>query len=175
MRNFYLSLVVLCASVSTALSQVPAELETMYLGNDNHVTLNIPARLADRMVTSATHRPDVSVAVEESVNDAGTTPDKPVSSVATGAKTGGYRVQVYLDNNARTAKNEARARARNISERFPNYPTYVVYSSPYWRLRVGNFRSHEEADEAAAEISAAFPSYAREVRVVRDRIVVTSD
>ena len=87
-------------------------------------------------------------------------------------KMGGYRIQVFSDNNARTAKSEARTRARNISAQFPQYPTYVVYSSPYWRLRVGNFRTQEEASQAARELKEAFPRYSREIRVVRDRVVI---
>ena len=160
-------------NVAMIYAQSTAGIETMYLGADNHVTLHIPARLADRLVTApvSAENPSVSVNPESSEeSSAGVS-----SSSAQGAKTGGYRVQVFLDNNARTAKNEARARARNISEQFPHYPTYVVYSSPYWRLRVGNFRTHDDADAAAAELSAAFPAYAREIRVVRDRIVVSSD
>ncbi len=85
-------------------------------------------------------------------------------------KTAGYRVQVFADNNARTAKGEARARERSVMMAFPQYPTYVAYSSPYWRLRVGDFKSQAEADKAAAEIRRAFPAYAKEVRVVRDHI-----
>lgn len=85
-------------------------------------------------------------------------------------KTAGYRVQVFADNNARTAKMEARARERSLATAFPHYPTYVAYSSPYWRLRVGDFRNQAEADKAAAEIRRAFPAYAKEVRVVRDHI-----
>lgn len=88
-------------------------------------------------------------------------------------KMGGYRIQVFSDNNARTAKSEARTRARNISAQFPQYPTYVVYSSPYWRLRVGNFRTQEEANQAAHELKEAFPRYSREIRVVRDRVVIS--
>lgn len=84
----------------------------------------------------------------------------------------GYRVQVFSDNNSRTAKNEARSKARNISARFPEHRTYVIYNSPYWRLKVGDFRSQTEANEFAEEIRKAFPSYAKEVRVVRDRITV---
>jgi hypothetical protein len=95
---------------------------------------------------------------------------KPVAN-----KSGGYRIQVFSDNNARTAKSEARVRARNVSARFPQYPTYVVYSSPYWRLRVGNFRSQEEANAAAAHIKEAFPAYSKEIRVVRDRIVLSGE
>lgn len=55
------------------------------------------------------------------------------------------------------------------------FVTYVVYNSPYWRLRVGNFKTNEEAQTAAEELRMAFPSYAREIRVVRDRIVVDAE
>lgn len=82
----------------------------------------------------------------------------------------GYRVQVFADNNVRTAKTEARQRERAISQSFPDYGTYVSYASPFWRLRVGDFRSQYEAEKAAAEIKKHFPRYAREVRVVRDRV-----
>lgn len=82
----------------------------------------------------------------------------------------GYRVQVFSDNNARTAKNEARSKSRVITERFPEYPTYVIFASPYWRLRVGDFRTQDEARQAAQEIKRAFPSFGKEVHVVRDRI-----
>lgn len=84
----------------------------------------------------------------------------------------GYRVQVFSDNNTRTAKNEARSKSRNISARFPQYRTYVMYNSPYWRLKVGDFRTRQEADEAAEQIRRAFPAYSKEIRVVRDKVSV---
>lgn len=82
----------------------------------------------------------------------------------------GFRVQVYADNNVRTAKAEARQRERAVEQSFPDYDTYVSYASPYWRLRVGDFKSQYEAEKAAAEIRKTFPHYAKEVRVVRDRV-----
>lgn len=85
-------------------------------------------------------------------------------------KTVGFRVQVYADNNVRSAKVEARQRERAIGQQFPAYSTYVSYASPYWRLRVGDFNTQYDAEKAASEIRKAFPRYAREVRVVRDRI-----
>lgn len=122
--------------------------------SDSTVTLTIPDALLLRLQPVESHE-------SETV--------RPVNG-----KMGGYRIQVFSDNNARTAKSEARTRARNVSARFPQYPTYVVYNSPFWRLRVGNFRTQEEANEAARELKEAFPSYMREIRVVRDRIVVSS-
>ena len=82
----------------------------------------------------------------------------------------GFRVQVFSDNNARTAKNEARSKQRTISSRFPQYQTYVMYTSPYWRLKVGDFRTQQEANNAADELRKAFPAYSKEIRVVRDRV-----
>lgn len=85
----------------------------------------------------------------------------------------GYRIQVFSDNNIRTAKNEARTKEREILERFPEYRTYVIYNSPFWRLRVGDFPTIEAANDVAVEIKEAFPAYRREIRVVRDRINCT--
>lgn len=85
-------------------------------------------------------------------------------------KTAGYRIQIFSDNNSRSAKNEARSRARAIESRFPQYRTYVTFNSPYWRLRVGDFKIQHDAVQAADEIKKAFPAYSREIRVVRDRI-----
>ena len=85
-------------------------------------------------------------------------------------KSAGWRIQVFSDSNQQSAKGEARAKSRNISSRFPQYRTYVTYNSPYWRLRVGDFTTQSEAVEAAEEIKRAFPSYSKEIRVVRDRI-----
>ncbi len=91
-------------------------------------------------------------------------------SAATRTKTAGFRVQVFSDNNQRTAKNEARTKARIIGERFPELRTYVTYTSPYWRLKVGDFRTQRDAQAAADDIRQAFPSYGKEIRVVRDRV-----
>lgn len=103
---------------------------------------------------------------------------RPTAPAVTPSHTGGaykgpgYRIQVFSDNNSRTAKAEARTRQRNISSQFPEMGTYVVYNSPYWRLRVGNFRTQEEANAAAADLKSAFPAYSKEIRVVRDRITI---
>ncbi len=85
-------------------------------------------------------------------------------------RVGGFRVQMFLDNNASTAKNAARRRASEVASRFPEMRTYVTYNAPYWRLRVGDFKSQADANEAAAKLRSAFPGSAKEIRVVRDNI-----
>lgn len=82
----------------------------------------------------------------------------------------GYRIQVFSDNNSRTAKSEARYKANNISEKFPELRTYITYNAPFWRLRVGDFRTPEEANDIVVKLKEEFPKYSKEIRVVRDRI-----
>jgi hypothetical protein len=86
----------------------------------------------------------------------------------------GYRIQVYADNNFRTAKANAQARARSIAMRFPQYRFYLSYKAPAWHLRIGDFKSQQEAQRAMSQIKRSFPSYASEMTIVRDKINVWS-
>lgn len=82
----------------------------------------------------------------------------------------GYRVQVFDDNNVRTAKSQAQERKQMIENRFPEFHAYVQFNSPYWRVKVGDFRTRSEAEAAMGAIRAAFPSISSQLRVVRDKI-----
>ncbi len=121
------------------------------------ITVTNPELLKSRLL------PVVSTSETENTEDSEVTPTAPT-------KVAGYRVQVFSDNNPRTAKNEARTKAKDIAEAFPQYATYVTYTSPYWRLKVGDFLTNEEAQVVAELIKKQFPDYSHEIRVVRDRV-----
>ena len=72
--------------------------------------------------------------------------------------------------NMHTAKNNALYKEGLIQQAFPELETYVTFTSPFWRLRVGDFRSYEEAGNALIQLKKEFPQMAREMRVVRDKI-----
>lgn len=129
------------------------------------VSIEQPQALAERLQRQASEAPSEDAAEEGHEDDREAVPVH-----RSKGKVVGYRVQVYADNNPREAKAEARQRERSVGRRFPSMMTYVAYASPYWRLRVGDFRTQAEAEKAAADIRRAFPGYAKEVRVVRDRI-----
>lgn len=154
------------ADSSTRLERNSAVVEN--IEKAGNIKVNMPEKLKARLYVE----PETPKA--HPVVDSEEHPAEVKASVHSG-KMGGYRIQVFSDSKPSTAKAEARARARNINARFPQFPTYVVYSSPYWRLRVGNFRTQDEANAAAHELKDAFPSYSREIRVVKDRIVVEGD
>lgn len=85
----------------------------------------------------------------------------------------GYRVQIFSGNNQRTAKDEAFRKEKQIKERFPSLSTYVTYNAPFWRLRVGNYDSQEEAVYAQRQLADAFPSFAKEIYIVKEEIKVS--
>lgn len=87
-------------------------------------------------------------------------------------KVQGFRTQVFSGNNQRKSKDEAFSKEKEIKELFPDVPTYVTYNAPFWKLRVGDFRSHEEAYHMMRQLMAAFPSYGKEMYIVREEIKI---
>lgn len=152
-----------------AMATAPLMAETEVVTIIDHITggtsnvVNQPDKLLKRLLPVTVQTEDENREKEEMMA-------RPVNG-----RMAGYRVQVFSDNNARTAKSEARSKQRVISSRFPNYQTYVMYTSPYWRLKVGDFKTQKEANALADELRRAFPSYSKEIRVVRDRINIQGD
>ena len=155
MKKLYLCLVIACAWTASAQALEVADstsadsptIADLMVERHANVSITQPEELNARLVRSSS-----------SGNN---------GEVTSGA---GYRLQVYSNNNARTAKSEAAARASQISERFPQWSTYVSWDAPYWRLRVGDFVTYQEATAAMSEMKQAFPAFRREIRVVRDRV-----
>jgi hypothetical protein len=82
----------------------------------------------------------------------------------------GYRIQVYSDNMQRRAKEMAQERAKMIQDSDSTLATYVTFNSPFWRVRVGNYSSYEEAAIKLRELKKQFPSIS-DMRIVKDIIV----
>jgi len=85
----------------------------------------------------------------------------------------GFRIQIFSDNNVRTAKSNAEYRKRSVEQRLPGVRAYLKYESPYWRVQVGDYRSRSEAENAMQEIRNAFPSYASDLKIVSERVNIT--
>ncbi len=69
----------------------------------------------------------------------------------------GFRVQLYFESG-----NNSKARTMNIRDqflrRYPQIGAYVIYSSPYYRLRVGDFRTEIEAERFLQQIIRRYPA-----------------
>ena len=142
-------------SAMTLTAGVPSITDSINASESIHVTA--PAALTARLHADAGRAvPQEETAVTDEV--------RPVTARS------GYRVQVYDDNNARTARQGAQSTAARVSAAFPQLRSYVSFQSPYWRAKVGDFRSRAEAENMLEEIRAAFPGLRAHLRIVRDRI-----
>lgn len=67
----------------------------------------------------------------------------------------GFRVQVLTTQTLNKAI-EVKAKADSL---LPNYNVYIVYDSPYYKVRVGDFRARYEANQAVPFIAEhGFPN-----------------
>lgn len=80
----------------------------------------------------------------------------------------GYRIQVYMDNNQKKSKDEAYAREKKLKDKFPDLTTYISFSSPFWKLRVGDYRTHADALVMAKKLRESYPELSSEILIVKD-------
>lgn len=81
----------------------------------------------------------------------------------------GYRIQVFSSNNQYSAKTEAFRRETAIKQSVPDITSYVKYQAPFWRVRVGDFQTYEDAYAKLVEFRKKF-AFGREMSIVRETI-----
>lgn len=84
----------------------------------------------------------------------------------------GFKIQAYSGNNQARSKSIAHSRESQIKEMFPEHETIVEFSSPFWRLRIGNFLRRDDAEVFLQELKKAFPSYGKEMYVLADVVKI---
>lgn len=76
----------------------------------------------------------------------------------------GYRIQIYSDNKKQPARDE---KAKFLSL-YNNVKAHEIYQQPYFKIRVGDFRTKLEAFKFQKEIALNFPN----CFIVKDEIEV---
>lgn len=69
----------------------------------------------------------------------------------------GYRVQIFFDSGSNSKKRASDAMDEFIA-RYPNERVFLSFKAPYYRVRVGNFRSLAEAVGFQKTISGDYPN-----------------
>ena len=80
----------------------------------------------------------------------------------------GYRLLVINTNK----RDEAISAKTKVYTNFPELKAYLVYQSPYFKLKVGNFRTREEAQQYQKSLGYYFP---KGVFVIGDTIEITPE
>ena len=111
---------------------------------------------ADTIIVHKDPRIDVLTAKQAAIN-------KVTARMASNGMFKGYRLQVL---NTRSRDDAFKTKAM-LLENFPDQKTYVLYQSPYFKVRIGNFVNRSDADNFSKEVSSYLsqPAY-----VVQDLI-----
>jgi hypothetical protein len=135
--------------------------------------------ILNELTSSVPGKGRVAIYEDESIKNVlgrSMTPARRVYSTSDGSvqyhKMRGFKIQAFSGNNQRTSKNEAYHKQGLINSSFPRYETVVLFESPFWRLRVGNFEEREEAEEVLKEIRRSFPSFGKEMYIVVDEVKI---
>lgn len=83
----------------------------------------------------------------------------------------GYRVQIYSSNQQQAAKSEALELEAKIKDKV-DQTVYVLYMPPFWKVRLGDFRTYEEAKQYKKIFVDQFPSVMGDTYIVKDKIQV---
>jgi len=81
-------------------------------------------------------------------------------------KTNGYRVQVFMSNNPKTALTERDEKRKLINKAFPDTDLYTEYTAPNFKLLAGDFMTKEEAEIFRRKLLKTIPSLGKEMYIV---------
>ncbi|MCQ2286519.1 MAG: SPOR domain-containing protein [Bacteroidales bacterium] len=77
----------------------------------------------------------------------------------------GYRIQITAAS-GNNSKSTIQMASSEFQANFSNIPTYITYAEPYFRLRVGNYRTRLEAVAALEQIKIQYPG----AYIIKDEI-----
>ena len=98
--------------------------------------------------------------------------DKGVLSEAQEAK--GFRIQIFSSNRGASARERAFEIKDILVSKYPKLADeiYITYTSPFWKVRVGNCQTNAKAQELRQLIIAEFPEFTTETYIVPSMIYV---
>lgn len=88
-------------------------------------------------------------------------------------QTRGYRVQVYASNESGAARNEAKKLYDELSPKV-DVTVHVLSEPPFWKVRLGDFLTREEALQYKQIINQQFPNLQGSTYVVSDEVIVNN-
>lgn len=77
----------------------------------------------------------------------------------------GYRIQLFMES-GNTALEKAEEVTEKFEEKYDNVPAYITFGEPYYRVRIGDFRTRLEAIKFLDMIQRNYP----QAWVVKDKI-----
>lgn len=116
-------------------------------------------RAQDSVVVNKDPRLDVFNAKQAAVN-------KFATHLTSNGQFRGFRLQVLSTR----SRDDAFKTKASLMQQFPDYKTYVLYQSPYFKIRIGDFPERDAAEKVKTSVLRLYP---QGVYVVEDIIDYT--
>ena len=86
----------------------------------------------------------------------------------------GFRIQIYSSNKGASARERAFEIKEILVSKHPELAEeiYISYTTPFWKVRIGNCETKEKAQELRSWIIAEYPEFTTETYVVPSVIYV---
>lgn len=68
----------------------------------------------------------------------------------------GWRIEIFFEAGNYSKKLAMEAKSGFV-EQYPEVPSYLIFQQPYYKVRVGDFRTKMEAEKFLREIEAGYP------------------
>jgi hypothetical protein len=77
----------------------------------------------------------------------------------------GYRIQLFMETGNDALLHAERVKEQ-FEERYDRVPVYITFGEPYYRVRIGDFRTRLEAQQFLEKINRKYPN----AWVIQDKI-----
>jgi len=77
----------------------------------------------------------------------------------------GWRIQIFFEA-GNYSKSQAIEAKSNFVNKYSNVPVYLIFQEPYYKVRIGDYRTKMEAEAFLKKISGSYPN----AFVVKDEI-----
>lgn len=68
----------------------------------------------------------------------------------------GWRIQIY-NSSGKEAREEANDVREKFLNKYPDVKAYLIYQPPYFKIRVGDYRTKQDAYEVYVDMVKSFP------------------
>lgn len=121
---------------------------------------SLPAQDSSSVVVHKDPRIDLLIKKQAEINEVTTRDARKIAK--------GFRLLVINTNK----RDEAITAKSKLLQYFPELKSYLLYQSPYYKLKAGNFKERKDAESYQKKLSAFFP---KGVFIMNDLIEVKPD
>lgn len=167
MRAFLLVLCISCASILSLFSQTESDtllLADTMVGDTIATDTIIVELLTDVMANAIVHQDSL---IRQLMLDKCLGTERGIQ------EKDGFRVQVYSSNSQQVAKNESLKLQQELASKL-DHPVYTISEPPFWKVRIGNFLTREEAIEYKNALVKQYVELQGSTYVVPDKVIVVT-